>query len=150
VKAGVAPKPRSKPAGAGRPGGEIELEAPVGPADDGQRAAAGIKDDASPGLPGERERDEGGRERGVPAEVDLAGRREPPELQAFGPGADEECRLGKPVFRRDPLHQRVLRPARERDDPGGIAAEDLRGERVDPEERQRHRDVLPTASGTAG
>ena len=93
------------------------------------------------------------RERGVAAQRDFDGRREPAQIERPVGPADEERGLGEVHLLRDVLHPRLVACRREHTDGGGIAGERLGGEGVDlgdghgPHQGKRQNDDNRTARG---
>ncbi len=110
------------------PGREVE-GVEIGLAVDGEGAAAGLKGDLVGGEAEAFEEHEGGGEGGVAAKVDFDGGGEPTQVVAAGL-LDEEGGFGEVILGGDLLEDFVGQPAFEGTDGGGVAAEELRGERV--------------------
>lgn len=96
---------------------------------DGEGAAARIEYDVFGWEPEALEENKGGGEGGVPAEIDFDGGREPAEAVAVS-FLDEEGGFGQVVLGGDVLEERIGQPAFEGADGGGVATEQLGGERV--------------------
>src|SRR5262249_23459956 len=118
--------------GLGPARGQIEREA-VAIAAHEEWAAAGMEADLAGAGREPVHPDEAGGERGMAAQIDLAGRGEPAQLVIPSRG-DEEGGLRQVVLGRDRLHRLVREPGRKRAYPRRIAREEAIGEGVDLEE----------------
>jgi len=97
---------------------------------DTQRAAAVAEIDRRAARVAVTEQDVGTGEGRVAAEIHLDRRREPAQ-PVLVPAFHDEGRLGQVVFGGDRLHRRPGQRLVEQDDGGGVAPEQLSGERVD-------------------
>src|SRR5262249_1492898 len=102
----------------------------------GQRAAARAERHLGPRRLELAHDDERRRQRGVPAQLDLHGRREPAQAERVAL-AVEERRLGEVVLGRDVLHERLGQRALRRTYGRGFTRERAVREGVDLIERQR-------------
>jgi hypothetical protein len=74
-------------------------------------------------------KDVSGRERCMPAEINLMKRREPPKVPACRTCANE-CRLGKIIFGCDVLHHGIRQPFIENQNGRRLAAKNVVGKGV--------------------
>ncbi len=99
----------------------------------------------APGVePGRTAEDMGGGQGGVPTEVDLGGRREPPQVVIAVRPRDDEGGLGEVHLPRHRLHEGVVREGVDQGHGGRVAGERHVREGVDRGELEEHGTSGPT------